>query len=162
MIKTLLQDCQGRLCYKKIVAKRPISQLNSLKTVIENSKMKSRFSTLATLYQIQQAWPEIVGEMLASESMPCRLEKNVLHIQVKHSAVLMSFQFIEKQIIMHIGQKLNLPIKNISVAYRQFWHQASRQVHQEQKKNFIQKNEDHRSIEELIKSMKEKNSTLRK
>ncbi len=49
-------------------------------------------------WRLEQAWPEVVGETIAAQTLPCALERGVLHIWVRHSVWMQQLWFFKDMI----------------------------------------------------------------
>lgn len=49
-------------------------------------------------WRLEQAWTQIVGDTIASQTLPCALERGVLFIWVRHSAWMQQLWFFKDMI----------------------------------------------------------------
>ncbi|MFQ5511358.1 MAG: DUF721 domain-containing protein [Candidatus Krumholzibacteriia bacterium] len=61
-----------------------------LKSVGLDKKLKER--------ELLSLWPTVVGEEIAARTRAVRVERGVLHVEVRHSAWLQELYFMEKEI----------------------------------------------------------------
>jgi len=75
-----------------------------LQAVLANGK--SRLGDGFTRWRLEQDWPKIVGETMASQTLPCALEHGVLYVWVKHSTWIQQLWFMRESMIEKVNQHL--------------------------------------------------------
>jgi predicted nucleic acid-binding Zn ribbon protein len=62
------------------------------------SNGKSQIGDGFLRWRLEQAWPEVVGDTIAAQTLPCALEFGTLYIWVKHSAWMQQLWFFQDMI----------------------------------------------------------------
>lgn len=77
-----------------------------LQVLLQNSK--SQLADGFLRWRLEQQWPEIVGPMIAEQTLPCALEKGILYIWVRHSTWMQQLWFfqeaIKEKMNTHLGK----------------------------------------------------------
>lgn len=77
-----------------------------LQVLLQNSK--SQLADGFLRWRLEQQWPEIVGAMIAEQTLPCALEKGILYIWVRHSTWMQQLWFfqepIKEKVNRHLGK----------------------------------------------------------
>jgi predicted nucleic acid-binding Zn ribbon protein len=84
-----------------------------LQGLLENGK--SALSDGFTRWRLEQAWPQVVGEMISKQSAPCAYNRGTLWIWVSHSAWVQQLWYfqdtIREKVNAHLGREWAKEVK---------------------------------------------------
>lgn len=75
-----------------------------LQSLLQNNK--SALAQGFTRWRLEQQWPQVVGEKLAQNTLPCSFEKGILYVWVSHPAWMQQLYFFKDQIKEKVNQHL--------------------------------------------------------
>lgn len=89
---------------RKSRIKKTVTLVDILDKIIEEYNLEKLF----TIESIKAIWPDIVGDIIASHSVPERIFGDTLYINVDHSVYGNELIMIKDQIIIKIKEKNRL------------------------------------------------------
>lgn len=89
--------------------KKPIS----IQNILQGAGLAKRTGQCVTLYQIQKAWTEIVGEVLAEKTCPRKIQKAVLVISVENAAWAQHLTYMKEQILEAIQKQTRIKFRDL-------------------------------------------------
>lgn len=103
--------------FKKRKNPKRIAQLTQASDVLQGllQNSKSQLSDGFVRWRLEQEWPEIVGETIAAQTMPCAFDKGLLFIWVKHPTWMQQLHFfqndLKEKVNAHLGYSWAKQIK---------------------------------------------------
>ncbi len=86
---------------------------NVLQSLLQNSK--SGLAQGFTRFRLEREWPQIVGESIAQNTLPCAMEKGVLYVWVRHSTWMQQLYYfkdtIREKVNAHLGYPTVIEVK---------------------------------------------------
>jgi predicted nucleic acid-binding Zn ribbon protein len=77
-----------------------------IRSVMRRLLAEKGYATIESAQQLSDAWPSIVGEMLAKVTRPGKVSKGVLLVEVAHSLALQEIHFQKSKILKAVEAQL--------------------------------------------------------
>jgi predicted nucleic acid-binding Zn ribbon protein len=79
--------------------------MDHISAILRSVLAESRLQGGVANYGVFARWPEVVGEHLASQSEPLRVQGNVLWVQVNDSTLLYHLSFLVPEMLRRIREQ---------------------------------------------------------
>jgi predicted nucleic acid-binding Zn ribbon protein len=86
----------------------PMNAADVLTALLQNSK--SQLADGFTRWRLEQAWPQIVGQSIADQTLPAKIDRGTLYVWVRHPVWMQQLYYfqepIKEKVNAHLGRAL--------------------------------------------------------
>lgn len=136
------------------------TSLVSIATLLKSSQKKTQFAF--TISKLRKIWKDVVGDLLASQTRPKKIDRNILWISVDNSALNYELSLMKPAILEKIHEFSTEKYKDIK-----FIHEAvpklGAESEQPTRKKFVRTfAEEGESLDSILKRVKTLSKDLQK
>lgn len=91
------------------------TSLVSIASVLKSSQNKTQFAF--TISKLRRVWKDIVGDLLASQTKPKKIERNILWVSVDNSALNYELSLMKPSILEKIHETMPERYKDIKFVH---------------------------------------------
>ncbi len=97
--------------------------IEPLQKLIGNLERQPHWQTRRQLYQIVQYWPKAVGHLVARQTRPVSIQRQILYVNVSTAAWAQTLTFERQRILTQLNERLTCPLSDIKFSAAQ-WAQS--------------------------------------
>ena len=94
-----------------------------LKSVIGTLEQQPSWQTRRQFYQVVQYWPKAVGHLVARQTRPVSIQRQVLYVSVSTAAWAQTLTFERQHILAQLNGRLSCPLSDLKFSAAQ-WRQS--------------------------------------
>jgi predicted nucleic acid-binding Zn ribbon protein len=136
------------------------SNLVSISAVLRNSQKKTK--AVFTISRLRKQWSAVVGEMMASQTRPKKIDRNILWVSVENSALNYELSLMKPAILEKIQEISQDRYKDIKFIHEMVDVQKT-EDHGPDKQKFVRaKIEEGESLQSILEKIKLLSKDLQK
>jgi len=94
-----------------------------LKSLIGSLEQQPHWQTRRQFYQVLEYWPKAVGHLVARQTRPVSIQRQVLYVSVSTAAWAQTLTFERRRILTQLNDRLACPLSDLKFSAAQ-WRQS--------------------------------------